>query len=125
MDERSITFVDQLLEKTEQGKLSWTTGFEDGQYKTVLPGGKLAFVVQVSGKNNRFMMLDENQDVILQENIDLEELNRGITTPEMVERFGAKERLYRAIHSLNQVAKIQALQVNEKLVQAEKLLEAI
>ena len=52
MDEKSekaLSFVEQLIEKTKQDKLLWSRGFEDGQYKTLLPGGKLAFVIQVKG----------------------------------------------------------------------------
>ncbi len=30
-----------LIEKTEQGQDLWSRGFEDGQYKTLLPGGKI------------------------------------------------------------------------------------
>jgi hypothetical protein len=125
MDEKSLSFVNQLIEKTEQGKLSWSTGFEDGQFKTLLPEGKLAFVVQVNGNTNRFMMLDDKQEVILQERIDLGELNRGIATPEAAERYGKRDALYHAILELNKLARTQALQVNEKLEKAEKLLAAI
>jgi hypothetical protein len=119
MDEKSLGFVNQLIEKTEQGKLSWSTGFEDGQFKTLLPEGKLAFVVQVNGPTNRFMMLDDGQEVILQERVNLDEANRAITVnPKMY-------HLYQAIDRLNKLARTQALQVNEKLAKAEKLLATI
>jgi hypothetical protein len=125
MDERSLSFVKMLIEKTNQGKISWSTGFEDGQFKTLLPGGKLAFVVQVNGPINHFMMLDDRQEVILQERIDLDELNRGIPSPEAAKGHGEKHALYRAILELNKLARAQALQVDDKLAKAEELLAAI
>jgi hypothetical protein len=118
MNDQALGFVNQLIEKTEQGKLSWSTGFEDGQYKTLLPDGKLAFVVQVNGSTNRFMMLDDKQEVILLESIDIDELNRGIAR-------GKRVALYNAIDQLNKLARTQALHVNEKLADAEKMLAAI
>jgi hypothetical protein len=120
MHEQSLKFVKQLLEKTEQGKISWTTGFEDEQYKTILPGGKLAFVVQKYSLLNSFSfsMFDENQDEILQERISLGEIEC-----ELVDAVGRE--LYHAIQELYKLAKAQALHVDEKLVQAEKLLAAI
>jgi hypothetical protein len=57
--------VKQLLEMTREGKLSWTTTFEDGQFTTVLPGGQLAFVVQVEVDVHRFLMLEEKQEAVL------------------------------------------------------------
>jgi hypothetical protein len=118
MDERSLGFVNQLIEKTEQGKLSWSTGFEDGQFKTLLPGGKLAFVVQVKGNLHKFQMLDDHQEVILEEAIPYDKVQAGqIDLPE--------DLLFDAIWKLQELARSRALQVNEKLANAEKLLAAI
>jgi hypothetical protein len=48
----------------------------------------------------------------------LDELNRGIAR-------GKRVALYNAIDQLNRLAKTQALHVNEKLADAEKMLAAI
>jgi len=118
MDEKSLVFVNQLVEKTEQGKLSWSTGFEDGQFKTILPGGKLAFAVQVKPQFRKFLIFDDCQEIILEETIPVENASVGqIDLP--------NDLLFEGIGKLQGLARIQALQVNEKLAYAEKLLDAI
>ncbi|HEV2325207.1 MAG TPA: hypothetical protein VGS10_14745 [Terracidiphilus sp.] len=117
MDERTMNFVNQLIEKTQQGKLSWSTGFEDGQFKTLLPGGKFAFVVQVKGNERRFSMLDDNQEPILQETVTQGE----VTT----EPASDKDHLYDAIGTLQELVRSRALKVNEKLITAERMLAEI
>ena len=80
--ERALRLIDQLLTKTQEGKLPWTTGFEDGQFKTVLPRGELAFVIQVKGDAHRFLMLDEHQEIILDETVTRDEaLHEQISSP--------------------------------------------
>lgn len=121
MCEKAIGFVNQLIEKTEQGKLSWSTGgFEDGQFKTLLPGGKLAFVVSVNGDVGRFRMLDDHQEVILDETVTRDEAHlaslRGESQPDI---------LYGLILNLQELARNRALRVNEKLAEAERLLLSI
>jgi hypothetical protein len=118
VSERSQGFVKQLLEKTREGKLSWTTAFEDGQFKTVLPGGQLAFVVQVKGDVHRFLMLDEKQEAVLDETITKADTEREPA-------HHPKLMLYLGIGELQALARTQALQVNDKLVQAEQLLGSI
>jgi hypothetical protein len=118
MDEQSLGFVKQLIEKTEQGKISWSTGFEDGQFKTLLPRGELAFVIQVKGDVRRFLMLDDRQEVILEETVTRADTeNEPANHPKLI--------LYSAIGKLQGLARTRALQVNEKLAKAEKLLAAI
>jgi hypothetical protein len=118
MNEQSLGFVNQLIDKTEQGKLSWSTGFEDGQFKTLLPGGKLAFVVQAKGDVRKFRMLDEKQETVLEETITKDDTeNEPAHHPKFL--------LYSAIGKLQTSARSRALQVNEKLAKAEKLLAAI
>jgi hypothetical protein len=120
MSEKSQSFVNQLLEKTREGKILWTTAFEDGQFKTVLPGGQLAFVVQVRGEMHKFQMLDERQEVILEDAVTRDEAHLDKV------RGGAdRENLYDAILKLQEMARSQALQVNQKLVQAEQLLNSV
>ena len=120
MNEKSLGFVNQLIEKTEQGKLSWSTGVEDGQFKTLLPGGELAFVVQVKGEVHKFLMLDDHQEIILEEAISLDEAHR-----DKINGGIALDALYDAILNLQERARSRALQVNDKLAKAEKLLAAI
>jgi hypothetical protein len=116
--QHALKLIGQLKIKTEQGKLIWTTGFEDGQFKTLLPRGELAFVVQVKGDVRKFLMLDERQEVILEETVtDDGAVHEQILSP--------KDMLYDAIGKLQALARIRALQVNEKLEKAEKLLAAI
>jgi hypothetical protein len=117
MDEQSLGLIKQLIEKTEQGKLTWSSGFLDGQFKTLLPTGELAFVVQVRGDERRFMMLDERQEVILEETVT------GVEAE--FEPYNPKLFLYSAIGGLQALARTQALRVNEKLAKAEKILAAI
>jgi len=118
MLERSQNLVNQLIEKTKQGKIAWTTAFEDGQFKTVLPEGNLAFVVQVKPDVRRFLMLDENQEYVLsQEMNEIEAAAWGVQAPE--------HQLYESIGTLQELARSQALQVNEKLTKAERFLAAI
>lgn len=118
MDERSPGLVQQLLDKTEEGKISWTTGFEDGQFKTLLPSGELAFVVQAKGDVRKFLMLDDRQEVILEETITKTDI-------EVEPAPHPKLNLFTAIGELQALAREQALQVNEKLAKAERLLAAI
>jgi hypothetical protein len=118
MNEKSLGFVNQLIEKTEQGKLSWSTGFEDGQYKTLLPEGKLAFVVQVKGDVHKFMILDDKQEKVLEDTITKSDTENEAAHHPKLQR-------YEAIRKLQGLAQSQALQVNEKLAKAEKLLAAI
>lgn len=126
MDERSQWFNDQLapkllkqaVEKTEQRKLSWTTAFEDGQFKAILPNGELALVVQVKGDLRRFLVLDNKQETLLDETITKAET-------ESVPAHHPKLVRYLEIGKLQELARGQALLVNEKLIQAEKLLAAI
>jgi hypothetical protein len=120
MDEKSLGFVNQLIEKTEQGKLTWSTGFEDGQFKTLLPGGKLAFVVQVKGEMCKFQMLDERQEVILEDPVTRDEAHI-----DKVNGGTDRDSLYEAILKLQKLARSRALRVNEKLAKAEELLAAI
>jgi hypothetical protein len=120
MDEKSLNFVTQLIEKTEEGKLSWTTGFEDGQFKTLLPGGKLAFVVQVTGETHKFQMIDDSQEIILEETVTRDEAHLA-----NVRGDDRLDSLYEAILKLQELARSRALRVNEKLANAEKLLAAI
>jgi hypothetical protein len=121
MCEEAIGFVNQLIEKTERGKLSWSTGgFEEGQFKTMLPGGKLAFVVSVNGEIRRFRMLDDRLEVILDEVVTRDQAHladvHGDARPTV---------LYEAILSLQELARSRALRVNEKLAEAERLLLSI
>jgi hypothetical protein len=146
MDERALSFVNQLIEKTEQGKLSWSTGFEDGQFKTLLPGGKLAFVVQVKGELRKFQMLDDRQEVILEKTIRGRYVSRApggtpgsptfqtydgdeeFPPPDLLrfQYLGSQvDELFDAIGTLQSLALSRALRVNEKLANAEKLLAAI
>src|SRR5271165_2879090 len=108
MDDKSLNFVNQLIEKTEQGKLSWSSGFEDGQFKTLLPGGELAFVVQRRGDLFRFRMFDERQRVILEETV-----TKADTEREPAHHPGLS--LYQRIGRLQELARIQALQVDDQL----------
>jgi len=118
MDKRVQGFISQLSEKTEQGKLTWSAGFEDGQFKTLLPGGKLAFVVQAKGDVRKFLMLDDRQEAILNETVtEADTLREPADHPKVL--------LYSAIEKLQKLARTRALQVNEKLAEAEKLLAAI
>jgi len=119
--ERSLRLIGQLLAKTKEGKLPWTTGFEDGQFKTMLPDGELAFVIQVKGEVRKFLMLDGRQEVILDETVPFSE-----TVADNI-NYGddKREKLYEAIGELQEIARSQALQVDDKLARAEKILAAI
>jgi hypothetical protein len=117
-DHLAPRLLGQLQEKTQQGKLSWSTGFEDGQFKTLLPGGKFAFIVQVKGNVRKFMMLDDHQETILRE-----EVTHDQTLEEPI--LSSKEQVYDAIGKLQELVRSRALQVNEKLQKAEKLLADI
>lgn len=121
MDERSLGFVNQLIEKTEQGKLQWSTGFEDGQFKTIVPEGDLVFVVQANPEMRKFMILDNYQDVILEEEISpdvLQNVQIQANQPKLI-------MLYNNIGQLQNLVRASALKVNEKLEKAEKFLSAI
>jgi hypothetical protein len=118
MNDESERLINQVLEKTEQGKLSWTTAFEDGQFKTILPGGKLSFVVQVKGDSRRFMMLDDHLETVLETSISKAETeNEPAHHPKLMQ--------YVKIGKIQEQARVQALQVNNKLQEAEKLLAEI
>jgi hypothetical protein len=119
--ERSLRLVDQLLKKTKEGKLPWSTGFEDGQFKTVLPDGELAFVIQVKGEVRKFLMLDDHQEVILESTVTRDEAHLN----HIQSADGLIDQLYEAIGELQDLARSRALQVNEKLAKAERLLAAI
>jgi len=121
MDEKALIFVNQLIDKTKLDKLSWSTGFEDGQFKTLLPGGNLAFVVQVKGEVRRFQMLDDRSETILERTITHDQ----ICIDHVQSGSDQLEALFEAIGSLEALARSHALQVNQKLDQAEKLLAAI
>lgn len=120
-DIRSLSFVNQLIEKTEQGKLPWTTAFEDGQFKAVLPGGELAFVVQVKGEVRKFLILDDRQEVIHERSVSFDEAH----VANVHSSNDGLDRLYEAIGNLQHSARGRALQVDEKLAKAERLLAAI
>ena len=139
-EERSLRLIDQLLTKSKQGKLSWQTGFEDGQYMTVLPEGGLAFVVQKKGEFLKFKVLDETQETILDETLYGRYVS-GVTgeTPgsptfqtfsengllRVSYRGDQIDELFDGIGRLQELARVQALRVNDKLAKAEKLLAAI
>ena len=117
-DQLAPRLIGQLQDKTEQEKLSWSTGFEDGQFKTVMPRGELAFVVQVKGDVHRFLILDERQEKVLEETVTKADTeNEPAHHPKLM--------LYLAIGKLQELARCRALQVNEKLAKAERLLAAI
>lgn len=118
MDNQSQKLVNQLLEKTQAGRLYWTTAFEDGQFKTVLPTGELAFVVQVKGDVRRFLVLDDHQETVLDEAITQKDT-------ESEPAHHPKLMLYLAIGKLQGLARGQALNVTAKLDEAERLLSAI
>ena len=118
MDNRSQNLVDQLLKKTNEGKLIWTTAFEDGQFKTVLPTGELAFVVQVKDDKRRFLMLDDRLEPVVDETVTIAEIEKEPA-------HHPKLMLYNSIGNLQQSARAQALQVDAKLDKAEKLLASI
>lgn len=118
MDNRSQNLVRQLLDKTSEGKLVWTTAFEDGQFKAVLPTGELAFVVQVKGDKRRFQMLDDRLEPVVDETVTIADtLNEPAHHPKLM--------LYQSIGQLQECARSQALQVDAKLDKAEKLLASI
>lgn len=118
MDKQSQRLVNQLLAKTQEGKLVWTTAFEDGQFKTVLPTGGLAFVVQVKGDVRRFEVLDQEQGTVLNETITRSETeHEPAHHPKLV--------LYSTIGKLQEVVSQHALQANAKLDKAERILATI
>jgi hypothetical protein len=138
--DRSVRLIDQLLLKSKQGKLAWKTGFEDGQFMTSLPHGGLAFVVQVKEGTHKFKVLDEKQEVILEETIQgryvsgAPDGSPGSPTLQTFDehgllRFsylgGQRDEIFEAIGNLQELARVQALQVDDKLAKAEKLLAAI
>lgn len=147
MNEKSLKFVQQLIEKTENGPILWTPAVEDGQFKTILPDGKLAFVVQVKGNVRRFLLLDDHQETILEEEIvedaslqnTLKALKREREripkafyteqTSDKISQFFSQETdkalLFEEIGRLQELARTKALKVNEKLVQAEEFLASL
>ncbi len=116
--ERPLKLVDQLLLKTEEGKLSWTTGIEDGQFITVFPNGEGAFVVQVKDDLRKFLVLNDHQEPVLEEAIP-----ESVMASAQVEL--PKCQLYDRIGRLQSLARLQALQVDDKLVKAEQFLASI
>lgn len=119
MNERTINLMKQLLLKTSQGKITWSRGFEDGQFKTILPGGKLAFVVQEKHAVLRFSMYDEKQEMLLDEQhamVEATEQQQQETSSSLW--VGCCKLLYDA-------ARQNALQIDDRLQEAEKLLSAI
>jgi hypothetical protein len=97
---------------------------EDGQFRTLLPDGELAFVVQAREDVRRFRMLDDRQEAILDETVNLHE-----TVADNID-FGSdrREKLYAAIGVLQELANDSALKVNktrEKIEHAKKVLAAI
>ena len=138
--DRALRLIDQLIVKSKQGKLAWNTGFEDGQFVTLLPYGGLAFVVQIKGEVRKFRVLDETQEVILDETVQGRYVpgapgsTPGSPTFQTydendmlrVQYLGDRtDGLYEAIGELYELARARALQVNEKLAKAERLLAAI
>ena len=117
-DQLAPKLIGQLQEKTEQGKIRWSTGFEDGQFKTVMPRGEVAFVVQVKGDVHKFLVFNENQEKVLEETVTKADTeNEPAHHPKLL--------LYSAIAKLQALAHNRALQVNETLIKAEKLLSAM
>jgi len=139
-EDRALRLIGQLTIKSEQGKLRWTTGFEDGQFVTSLPNGGLAFVIQVKEGVRSFTVLDESQEMILNEAVQ-GRYTAGVvgSTPgsPTLQTFDAngllrftyigeqRDVLFEAIGSLQELARAQALRVNDKLTKAERLLAAI
>ena len=147
MYEQSLKFVNQLMEKTEQGKISWTTAVFDGQFKAVLPGEGLTFVVQAKTRSDgrlvhKFQLLDDHQEEILNEVISggyvkglpneseyiqpqfLYWDSDGDITPQYT--FDeTRVQLFQAIGKLQELARTRALRVNEKLITAEAVLARI
>jgi hypothetical protein len=147
MHEQTLKFVNQLREKTAQGKIPWTTGVFDGQFKAILPGEGLAFVVQVKKRADgqivhKFQLLDDHQEEILNDIISagyIKDLPNGSSdfTPsfhywdgegKIDPQYAPEEQrvqLFNAIGELQDKARAQALQVNQKLQKAEALLASI
>jgi len=139
-EDRALRLIGQLTIKSKQGKLRWTTGFEDGQFVTSLADGGLAFVVQVKDGICSFKVLDESQEVILNEAVQ-GRYTAGVvgSTPgsPTLQTFNAngilrftyigeqRDVLFETIGSLQELARAQALRVNDKLTKAERLLAAI
>lgn len=148
MHEQSLKFVNQLLEKTEQGKIPWSTGVFDGQFKAILPGEGLAFVVQVKKRADgqivhKFQLLDEHQEEILNDVIsakfERESPNGGyfVGGPQRLYWDGEGKidsqyepneqriQLFSAIGQLQELARSKALKVDQRLAQAEEILAAL
>jgi hypothetical protein len=138
--DRSLRLIDQLLTKSKQRKLAWNIGFEDGQFVTSLPNGGLAFVVQVKEDARKFKVLDETQETILEETIlgryvpGVLDGTPGSPTFQTYNENGRLrvsysgnqvDGLFESIGQLQDLARAQALQVDDKLAKAEKLLAAI
>jgi hypothetical protein len=142
MNEKSLQFVEQLIDKTEKGLILWTPAIEDGQFKTLLGQGELAFVVQVKGSVRKLLLLDEHQETILEEEMNGDEASmqkaiealkqeRGLRslynkTPHGEYSLAAKSALlFEKIGYLQELARSKALKVNERLVQAEEILASL
>ena len=117
MSEQALKLMEQLAEKTLQGKVLWTAGFEDGQFQSILPDGQLAFVIQVKEDARRFRMLDERQETIIDEQL----------TKDQIENAPVQEGnpVWNKIGELQNLARQNALQVDAKLVQAQAILSSL
>jgi hypothetical protein len=141
MNEKSLSIVQQLIDKTEKGLVFWSSAFLDGQFKTILGDGQWAFVVQVKGNIRSFLLLDDHQETILEEEIredaslqcalDTLRSERGLramypTSPhDKFSQEAEKALLFEEIGRLQELARSKALKVNEKVVQAEEFLASL
>jgi hypothetical protein len=69
MPQRLQNFVNQLSQKTREGKLFWSPGFDDGQFMATVAPTSAAFVIHLQGSQRRLQVLDEQQQTILDEPI--------------------------------------------------------
>jgi hypothetical protein len=142
MNERSLQFVEQLIEKTEKGLLLWTPAIEDGQFKTLLEQGELAFVVQVKGDVRKLFLLDKHQDTILEEELSLRDDSLRHSIEKLEQERNLRIRydktphgeftpetkralLFEKIGHLQELARSKALKVDERLAQAEQILSSL
>lgn len=142
MNEKSLQFVEQLIDKTEKGLILWTPAIEDGQYKTLLGQGELAFVVQVKGDVRKLLLLDEHQETILEEEMNshdallqnaIEALKQERVLRRMYDKTthgdyspeAKRALLFEQIGRLQELARSKALKVNERLTQAEEILASL
>jgi hypothetical protein len=142
MNEKSLQFVQQLIEKTEKGLILWTPAIEDGQFKTLLGQGELAFVVQVKRNTRQPFLLDEHQETILEEELNsdddlvrasVEKLQEERSLRNLYDKtphgdFPTETKpalLFEAIGHLQELARSKALKVNQRLAQAEEILASL